>query len=283
MMEIGKFNTLRIVKTVDFGIYLDGGGFGEILLPKRYVPENYEIDDMIEVFIYNDSEDRLTAITDKPYAMVGEFALLKAVSVNTVGAFLDWGLPKDLLVPFGEQNLKMEEGKSYIVAIYLDAESNRIVASSKLDKFLDNIPIDVEEGQEVDLFICQSTELGYKAIINNTHWGMLYKNEVFQPLNKGQNIMGFVKKIRDDEKIDLCLDKPGYEKIDELSQMILTLLKENDGFIPLNDKSSSEAIYGQFHQSKKTFKKAIGSLYKKRFISIEKDGIRLILSKRTGK
>ena len=199
MIEIGKLNTLRIVKEVDFGLYLDGGEQGEILLPTRYVPEKYEIDEELEVFIYNDSEDRIIATTEKPYAMVGDIAYLEVVSVNSVGAFLDWGLMKDLLVPYREQNSKMHEGKSYVVAIYLDDESQRIVATSKLDKLLDNIPIDYEVNQEVDVLVHCKTDLGYKVIINKLHWGMIYENQVFQEIEIGQQIKAYVQKIRDDE------------------------------------------------------------------------------------
>lgn len=274
MVEIGKLNKLRVVKRVDFGIYLDGEDFGEILLPRRYVPENCEIDDIIEVFVYFDSEDRIIATTEKPYAMVGQFALLKVISVNSVGAFIDWGLPKDLLVPFREQKQKMEEGKSYVVFIYLD-KSKRIVASSKLDKFLDTMPINFQEGQEVELLVCCQTDLGYKAIINGCHGGILYKNEVFQILEKGQQIKGFIKKVRDDKKIDLCLHKPGYEKVGDLSERIIDTLKKRDGFISVGDKSSPKIIYDMFGVSKKTYKKAIGVLYKKRLITFEDNGIKL--------
>ncbi|MCK5534900.1 GntR family transcriptional regulator [bacterium] len=274
MVEIGKLNKLRVVKRVDFGIYLDGEDFGEILLPRRYVPENCEIDDIIEVFVYFDSEDRIIATTEKPYAMVGQFALLKVISVNSVGAFIDWGLPKDLLVPFREQKQKMEEGKSYVVFIYLD-KSKRIVASSKLDKFLDTMPINFQEGQEVELLVCCQTDIGYKAIINGCHGGILYKNEVFQILEKGQQIKGFIKKVRDDKKIDLCLHKPGYEKVGDLSERIIDTLKKRDGFISVGDKSSPKIIYDMFGVSKKTYKKAIGVLYKKRLITFEDNGIKL--------
>ena len=188
MAEIGQLNKLTVVKELDFGVYLDGEELGEILLPRRHVPKSCKTGDSVEVFIYLDSEDRIIATTQKPYAMVGEFALLKVVSVNPVGAFLDWGLQKDLLVPFHEQKQKMKEGKSYIVFVFLDGKSKRIAASSKLDTFLDNLPVPFQVGQEVELFICERTEIGYKAIINSTHWGELYKNEVFQTLKKGQHI-----------------------------------------------------------------------------------------------
>ncbi len=276
MASIGTLNELEVVKTVEFGVYLDGGVHGEILLPKRYVPENAQPGDRLEVFIYLDSEDRLVATTEKPFVMAGEFAMLKVVEIAGVGAFLDWGLPKDLLVPFREQQEKMEKGKSYLVYVYLDHESQRIAATSKLDKCLGNVPVDYEAGEEVDLIVAGKTELGYKAIVDNSHWGILYHNEVFQPLRPGEKLKGYIKQVREDDKIDLRLDKPGYEKIDPISKQILNQLKEAKGFLPFNDKSDPDVIVQQFRISKKNFKKAIGSLYKQRLINIEKDGIRLV-------
>lgn len=275
MTEIGRTNRLKVVKKLDFGVYLDGQELGEILLPQRYVPEECEVDDYLEVFIYFDSEDRLIATTLKPYAQVDEFAYLNVVSVNAVGAFLDWGLMKDLLVPFREQQQNMQEGKSYIVHVYLDKESKRIVASAKIDKFLDNVPPDYSAGQEVDLLIAGETELGYNAIINHTHYGMLYRNEVFQPLAKGMRLKGFIKKVRDDDKIDLSLQKPGYDRIEPVSAMILKKLEENHGFLNLTDKSDPEYIHIKLNISKKAFKMAVGALYKARLISIREDGIYL--------
>ena len=196
MTEIGKINHLYVVKEVDFGIYLDGGDLGEILMPKRYVPEGTQPEDMIDAFIYLDSEDRLVATTEKPLAMVEEFALLEVVSVTPVGAFLNWGLPKDLFVPFREQRQPMEEGKRYLVYVYLDTNSKRIAASSKIESFLDNIPVDYDVDEEVDLIIVNETDLGYNAIIDNSHLGVIFKNEVFQPLSAGDKIQGYIKKIR---------------------------------------------------------------------------------------
>lgn len=276
MLEIGKINELKVIKEVDFGVYLDGGEHGEILMPKRYVPVNCKVDDVISAFIYRDSEDRLIATTETPKAMVGDFALLKVKSVTTVGAFLDWGLPKDLLVPYREQRNKMEANRSYVVYICLDNETQRIVASSKIDRFLDNLPSGFVENQEVNLFIVGKTEIGFRAIINNTHSGMLYKNEVFQNIKQGDRLKGFIKKIREDEKIDLCLEKPGFEKQDVLSESILEYLRNTEGFLELTDKSAPEKIYAAFKTSKKNFKKAIGTLYKKRLIVLEEKGIRLL-------
>ena len=275
MAEIGVFNNLRVIKEVDFGVYLDGGEHEEILLPRRYVPENCNVDDNIRVFIYLDSEDRFIATTETPYAVVGDFALLKVVAVESVGAFLDWGLLKDLLVPFGEQSPTMEIGKSYIVRIYVDKQSNRIAATTRLDRYLDNDPGNFHAGQEVELLICNQTDIGYKAIINGTHWGVLYSNEVFQPLKSGHKAKGYIKKVREDNKIDLSLHKPGYERVDDITDTILNVLKEQGGFISVTDKSSPETINKLFGVSKKTYKKAIGAIYRKRLITIESDGIRL--------
>jgi len=276
MTEIGKINHLYVVKEVDFGIYLDGGDLGEILMPKRYVPEGTQPEDTIDAFIYLDSEDRLVATTEKPLAMVEEFALLQVVAVTPVGAFLNWGLPKDLFVPFREQRQPMEEGKKYLVYVYVDTNTKRIAASSKIENYLDNIPVDYDVDEEVDLIIVNETDLGYNAIIDNSHLGILYKNEVFQPLNPGDRIPGYIKKIRTDGKIDLRLEKIGYEKISSFVDRIIAELQKNKGFLPLTDKSSPEEIYKAFKISKKNFKAAIGALYKKRFIALEDNGIRLL-------
>lgn len=275
MAAIGLVNELEVIKEVDFGVYLDGAQHGEILMPKRYVPEACKTGDRVEVFIYLDSSDRLVATDERPLAMVGEFANLKVVSVTKVGAFLDWGLPKDLLVPFREQQQKMEEGQFYLVYIYLDDESQRIVGTSRLDKCLDNIPVDYEIGEEVDLIIAGQTDLGYKAIIDNSHWGMLFKNEVFQNLKTGQQVKGYIKYVRPDDKIDLSLEKSGYEKIDPISENILNKLAANNDFLPFNDKTDPDTIREVFQISKKNFKKAIGVLYKQRIILIDEDGIRM--------
>jgi len=274
MAEIGKINHLEVLKELDFGIYLDGGDLGEILMPKRYVPEGTMLGDFIESFIYLDSEDRLIATTEKPLATVEEFALLEVVSVTPVGAFLGWGLPKDLFVPFREQRKPMEAGKKYLVYVYLDTDTKRIAASSKIENYLDNIPVDYDENEEVDLIIVNKTDLGYNAIIDNCHLGILYKNEVFQELNPGDRIQGYIKKIRTDGKIDLRLDKIGYEKISGFTEIIMEKLKQSNGFLPITDKSSPEEIYQTLKMSKKNFKAAIGALYKKRFINLEENGIR---------
>jgi len=276
MAILGKMNPLKVVKTVEFGVYVDGGSDGEILLPTRYVPENCQIGDTLSVFIYTDSEDRLIATTLKPYAMVGEFACLEVQEVNEVGAFLDWGLMKQLFVPFREQHAKMREGGRYPVFIYVDFESKRITASAKLEKFIDDSHPELEANQQVDLMIYKKTDLGWKAIVNQQYSGVLYKNEVFQPLEIGQKLTGFVKQIREDDKIDLILQKPGFEKIDDFAVRLHELLKEADGFLPLTDKSPVEEIYNRFGISKKTYKKAVGDLYKKHLIVLEENGIRLV-------
>jgi len=277
MTEIGRINTLRVVKQLDFGIYLDGDELGEILMPIRYVPETCKIDDMLDAFIYRDSEDRLVATTETPVAMVGEFALLKAVSVNKFGAFMAWGLMKDLLVPFPEQKPRMEEGKLYVVRIYIDEDSNRIVGSARLDGFLHRESDDeFETGESVNLFIANRTDLGYQVIVEHSHWGMLHNNEVPKGLKRGENVTGFIKGIREDGRIDLCLHLRPSEKTDEIAQMVIYKLKGNDGFIALSDKSKPADIHAMFGISKGMYKKAVGALYKKKLITLEKDGIRLV-------
>lgn len=276
MATPGKYNTLSIVKIVDFGVYLDGGDLGEILLPMKWVPEGCKPDDEIEVFLYFDSEDRLIATTMKPIAVVGEFALLTAKAVNEIGAFLDWGLEKDLLVPYREQNAKMVEGRSYLVYIYSDPQGGRIAASARLERFINLEPADYKPLQEVDLLLWRTTDIGYMAIINNKHEGMLYASDVFEDLERGQRVKGYVTKVREDGKIDLTLTKPGYDKIDEMAERILELLRDNKGYMDLNDKSPAEEIYLMCGMSKKNFKKSIGALYKQKLIDIEEGGIRLV-------
>ncbi len=276
MLQIGKFNTLKLVKTVDFGVYLDGGEKGEILLPRKFVPEllNTE-EDEISVFVYYDSEDRLIATTQRPLVQVGEFARLQVKSVTRVGAFLDWGIEaKDLLVPFREQSVEMQEGRYYLVYVYLDFATGRIAASAKLDKYLDNVPPEYTPNQEVDILVAQETQLGYKVIINNLHWGMIYHNEIFRPIASGDRMKAYIKQVREDEKIDVALQLAGYDRIDPLSEMILTKLNEAGGRLPLSDKSPAEEIARYFQCSKKSFKKAIGALYKARRIVIEENSIR---------
>jgi len=276
MAEIGKINTLGIVRETANGVYLDGDDLGEILMPQKFVTAEMKAAGEADVFVYTDSEDRLVATTEKPFAKVGEFACLEVKQVTKVGAFLDWGLPKDLLVPYREQRDRMEVGKSYWVYVFLDLLSNRVAATAKLQKYLDNTPPEYKPGQEVDLIVYDETELGYKAIINREHSGMLYKNQVFRELKIGDITRGFISKVRKDEKIDLILEKPGYAKVDAISAKILDELKNNRGFLAVSDKSSPDMIQALFGISKKAFKQAIGGLYKKRLITFESDGIRLL-------
>ena len=277
MAQIGKYNTLEIVRKVDFGVYLKDGDNNEILLPGRYVPESAQPGDTVDVFVCFDSEDRIIATTERPYAQVGEFACLKVKAVNRVGAFLDWGLPKDILVPFREQRTPMKEGGSYVVYIYVDDESGRIAASAKLEKYLDNVPAEYEPNQCVDVLVTQRTDLGYKVIVDNLHSGMIYHNEIFADVRKGDQLKGYIKQVRSDRKIDVSLQPLGYEKIEALSLRILEELKDNDNYLPLSDKSPADAVYAYFSCSKKNFKKAIGALYKKQQILILENGIRAIV------
>ncbi len=276
MVEIGKINYLQVVKSLDHGIYIDAEDLGEILMPSRYVPENCEVGESLDVFIYLDSADLLLATTETPFVMVGECAYLKVVDVNQAGAFMDWGLPKDLLVPYGEQISPLKIGQSYTVLAYLDENTNRIAATQKLDSRLSEEAQYFKPGQAVDLLIFGKTELGYKAVIDNTHIGLIYRNEVFQTLTHGEKLKGFIKAIREDRKIDLCLQLPGKDAREDLKTRILNHLKKNDGESTLTDKSSPDDIYQCFAVSKKNYKKAIGTLYKKRLIRIEEDKITLL-------
>ncbi len=274
-IELGKFNVLEVVKEVDFGVYLDGEEEGEILLPTRYVPEECNIGDFLNVFLYLDNEERLIATTLTPLVQVGEFACLEVSWVNQFGAFLNWGLMKDLFVPFREQKMKMLVGNKYVIYTYIDEESYRIVASAKVDRYLSKEIPTYQPNDEVSILIWQKTDLGFKAIVENEFSGLLYDSEIFQPLQTGMQLKAFVKQVREDGKIDLMLQKPGFEKIDDFSDKLLSHIKENGGSIQLNDKSPAEEIYDAFQVSKKTFKKAVGDLYKKRLIVIEANGIRL--------
>jgi len=276
MLRIGQYNTLCVTKFVDYGLYLDDTEGGEILLPKRYIPQDASVGDKLDVFIYVDSDDTLIATTEKPYACVGEAVYLKVSAVNKVGAFVDWGLPKEVLVPFAEQHKKMQVGRSYIVYLYLDKYADRIVASSKINKFIKDEADGYEENQSVNLLIAGKTELGYKAIINNKHFGVLYESDVFQNLKYGQKVKGYIKNIRPDKKIDLTLQLQNKNTRDDLSNSILKHLKENNGESFLTDKSKPEDIYKQYSVSKSNYKKALGGLYKNKLIVIHKDKIQLV-------
>lgn len=280
MLEIGKHHNLTIVKEVGFGLYLDGEERGEILLPLRYVPEHYTVGDKLAVFLYFDSEDRIIATTESPLAEVGQFAFLECVAVNHAGAFLHWGLSKDLLLPYDEQTYRPEVGKSYVVYIYKDLNSGRLAASMKLRDFADEESLgEFEVGQEVELLNANKTDLGYQMIINHTHIGLLHHHEAFRTLKHGEKLSGFIQHIRDDRKIDLCLHKLPSEKTDEVGELILYKLTTHSGFLPLHDKSEPQAIQAMFGISKKVFKKSIGALYKSKAITIDADGIRLLPKK----
>ena len=276
MVEIGKFNTLKVVKLVDFGVYLDGGNNVEILLPARYISSPLNEGDFINVFIYTDSEDRLIATTLQPLAQVDEFALLTVKQSTGIGAFLDWGLAKDLLVPFSEQRIKMKEGGNYLVYVYLDDNTKRIVASTKINKFIGNTIPDYKRGQMVNALICEMNNLGYKAIVNNRHYGLIYRNETYSNLNVGDKINAYIKNVREDGKIDLTLNDTSANRTNKLAQEILNWLSISGGHTNMSDKSSPEEIAKLFSCSKKDFKKAIGLLYKEHKINITDNGISLV-------
>ena len=275
-IELGKFNQLEVVKQVDFGMYLDGGEEGEILLPTRYVPEDCKVGDWLNVFLYLDNEERLIATTLTPLVQVGEFACLEVSWVNQFGAFLNWGLMKDLFVPFSEQKMKMQVGNKYVIHAYIDDESFRIVASAKVDRYLSKEKAPYQPGEEVNILIWQKTDLGFKAIIENMYSGLLYDSEIFQTLHTGDTLKAYIKQVREDGKIALILQKPGFEKVDDFSKTLYHYIADHGGRIGLNDKSPAEEIYDVFGVSKKTFKKAVGDLYKKRLILLNEDGIELV-------
>jgi predicted RNA-binding protein (virulence factor B family) len=274
--EIGKFNQLKVVAVNDNGAYLDADELGEVLLPNRYLPENCQISDTLSVFIYRDTADRLVATTTTPLGQVGDFVSLKVAQINKMGAFLDWGLPKDLLVPYNQQHTKMEEGKYYLVRIFLDQNTDRIVASSKLDKFIDVWPAEYAEGEKVNLTIGGKTDLGFKAIVNDLHWGLLYDNEIFQPLRIGKKLTGYIKQVRADERLDLILTRGSKDKVNNFSDALLAHLKSNDGYSPLHDKSAPELIQRTLGVSKKTFKATVGNLLKNGKIKLVTNGIKLV-------
>lgn len=273
-LRLGQMNKLKVVRRADFGLYL-GGGPEDILLPNRYVPNGIEIGDEIEVFVYLDSEERLVATTETPLAQVGDFAWLQVAWVNNYGAFLDWGLMKDLFVPFREQKMKMQKGKSYLVHLHIDEETYRIVASAKVERYLSTNYPPYHGGDEVSLLIWQKTDLGFKAIIDNQYAGLLYDDEIFRSLHSGDRVTGYVKQVRPDGKIDLSLQKKGQKAVVDFSETLLQHLQTNGGTTVLGDKSPAEEIYAVFGVSKKVFKKAVGDLYKRHLITIEPDGLHL--------
>ena len=274
-MEIGYYNTLKIARETKVGLFLTDGK-DDVLLPLKYVPKEYNIGDELIVFVYLDHEERPVATTLEPYILLDEFGLLRVNYVNNIGAFLDWGLEKDILVPFKEQARPMEKGKRYLVFAYMDEKTNRIVASSKTNQFLNNENITVQVGEEVDLIISHITDLGINVIINDSHKGLLYKDQVYDDIRTGDRMKGFIKTIRPDNKIDVSLQKLGYVNIEPNAEKILDELRASRGFLRLNDNSHPEDIKTILKMSKKTFKKAIGALYKEKRIEIKDDGIYLV-------
>jgi predicted RNA-binding protein (virulence factor B family) len=274
-MEIGHYNTLKIARDTKVGLFLTDGK-EDVLLPLKYIPKDYKIDDEIIVFVYLDHEERPVATTLEPYILLDEFGLLRVNYVNKFGAFLDWGLEKDIFVPFKEQARPMEKGKRYLVFAYMDEKTNRIVASSKTNQFLNNDTITVQVGDEVDLIISHITDLGINVIINDIHKGLLYKDQVYDDIRTGDRMKGFIKTIRPDNKIDVSLQKLGYENIEPNAEKILDELRASRGFLKLNDNSDPDDIKTVLKMSKKTFKKAIGALYKEKRIEIKDDGIYLV-------
>ena len=275
-INVGQFNLMRVDRKVDFGFYMDDGGEG-ILLPKRFVPSGLQIGDTISVFVYHDSDNRLIATTQEPFAVVGDIAALKVVEVTSQGAFLDWGLMKDVFVPVSQQLSTMRLGGKYLVKLYIDAQTGRVAATEKIDKQISNYHLSVKEGEKVKIQVYRESEIGYVVIVNQVHQGLVYKNEVFTHLHIGQFIdEAFVKKIREDNKLDIGLGKQGGEKLADDNQKIMSLLKSHKGFLPYHDKSAPDDIYAFFGMSKKAFKMNVGMLYKLKLISIEEDGIHLI-------
>ena len=275
MIEIGKFNTLTIARDTSVGLFLTDGEH-DVLLPIKYIPKRFEIGDELTVFVYLDHEERPVSTTLKPYIQLNDFAYLKVNYINQFGAFLNWGLEKDLFVPFKEQATPMEKDKRYFVYMYMDEMTNRLVATSKTNKLFDNTELTVTENEEVELIIAGKTDLGYNVIINKLHRGLLYQTSVFTELRIGDRMKGFIQKIRPDHKIDVVLQKTGFENIDPTIEKILQELRSNNGYLGLNDNSHPEDIKTVLKMSKKTFKKAIGSLYKEKKIDIRPDGIYLL-------
>tara|TARA_Y100000385_G_scaffold212957_1_gene221307 strand:- start:730 stop:1566 length:837 start_codon:yes stop_codon:yes gene_type:complete len=277
MIHIGDYNKLTILRDTEPGLFLGDDEDQEVLLPNRYVPDEFEIDDTIEVFVYLDNEERLVAVTDQPYIKKGEFALLRCNSVSEIGAFLDWGLVKELFCPFREQAFPMKAGGWYLVYCYLDEKSERLVASSKTNRFLDNKELTVQAFDEVDLIVSHPSDLGMNVIINKTHLGLIFNQDLYKDISVGDKLKGIVKKVRPGNKIDITLEKIGYRNIEPNAKSILELLENNEkGYLNLTDKSSPEVIKSTVQMSKKSFKKAVGTLYKQRRVRIEHDGIYLI-------
>ena len=275
-IELGKFNLLKVINRVDFGLYLDGGEAGDILLPTRYVPKNCKVGNELNVFLYLDQDERLVATTLKPLAEVGQFAFLEVNWVNQYGAFLNWGLMKDLFCPFREQKMRMEKGNAYIVYVKIDEESYRIMATAKVERYLSQQRPPYKHGDEVDLLVWQKTDLGFKVIVDNQFTGLVYDNQLFQPLHAGDRIKGYIDHIRHDGKIDITIQKTGRQQVVDFSETLLNYLQTHDGHCHLHDKSDAEAIALLFKVSKKTFKKAVGDLYRQRLVTLDDQGIHLV-------
>lgn len=276
--QLGKRNQMTVLREVDFGVYLDGGENGDILLPRRYVPKGCKIGDTLDVFLYLDQEERLIATTEHPLIEVGKFAYLEVKWINQFGAFLDWGLMKDLFCPFREQKMRMQQGKKYIVYCYIDSLTYRIVATAKVEKFLSKEHPQYHTGDAVNALIQQKTDLGFKAIVDGQFSGQIYQNELFRYLHTGDSVQAYVKNVRQDGKIDLILQETGQKHVTDFSQQLYDYMKSHGGECHLHDKSPAEDIYDQFHVSKKVFKKAVGDLYKKQLITIEEDKLKLATS-----
>lgn len=278
MIKVGRFNELEVVKFVDFGVYLaeHAQAVTKILLPRKYVPEDLELGDKIKVFIYLDSEDRLVATTEKPLAQVGEIKLLKCVDANKIGAFLDWGLEKDLFVPFKHQTYRMFKGEFYVVKVLFDDRSNRIIGSNCFNKILPCKVDDLTENQEVSMIVYGENEIGYKVIIDHKNLGMIFKNQIFQPVKLGDVLKGFVSKIRPDGKIDLVLQKSGFKNKLPEKDRVLEILKQSGGFLPITAKTTPAEIANIFGVSKRTYKQMIGMLYKERKVEIRDDGVKIL-------
>lgn len=277
MIQLGKRNDMKVLRMVDFGAYLDAGDIGEILLPNRYVPEGCKVGGEVNVFVYLDSEERLVATTQKSLVEVNHFACLEVKWVNEHGAFLDWGLMKDLFCPFKEQKHKMQVGYKYVVYAYIDAVTYRIVASAKLEKFISNERPPYSKGDEVDIIVCQKTDLGFKVIVDEKFYGMLFDKDVFKPLRKGDRMKAYIKQIRPDDKIDVVLqNESGRELVEGFAERLLQeLFASEGGCLPYHDKTDADEIYRAFGVSKKTFKRAVGDLYKRNLITLSDSGIEL--------
>ncbi|GLQ33422.1 CvfB family protein [Litoribrevibacter albus] len=277
MIRIGRYNDLPVLSQLPRGLQLDGGRYGEILLPKQYLTGDEQVGDVLRVFIYCDSEDRLIATTETPKVQVGEFAYLNVVDESRHGCFLDWGLPKDLFVPFSEQKQTLQKGRQALVRVYLD-DSNRIAASARIDRFLQDTDdsCQFKQGEEVTIVAADKSDLGLKVIVNGTHWGLIYTTDLFEPLKRGETRQAYIKRVREDQKLEISLRPLGFAKVEGLAAEVLQKLKDEKGFIAISDKSSPEAIKRVFKCSKNAYKQAIGNLYKQKLIKIEKDGIHLV-------